>query len=142
MQDAGRNIGVPATGRNGADWRTYDTKLFRQFRRNRGRRSAGVDGELEWAPAICVNVDQNERLGRAGQTHRNFGDRLRPACQLEPFWILEANLALAIVERNPEMLEEIVAQVAVDLCAHRLANLTQIDNTHIYIVQLHGSHGE
>ena len=40
------------------------------------------------------------------------------------------------------MLEKIVAKVAVNLCAHRLTNLTQIDNAHVDIVQFHRGHHE
>lgn len=84
--------------------------------------------------AVCVNVDQNERLGRTGQTHCNLGDRGRPACQLEAFRIIEPNLTLAIIERNPEMPEEIVAEIAINLRADRLADVTQIDEAHIHVV--------
>ena len=108
----------------------------------RGHEGAGVDGELKWAPAICINVDQNERLSRAGQPHRHFRERRRRAGQLEAFWIVEVNFAPAIIERDPEMLEEIVAEIAINLRADRLADVTQIDEAHIHVVHFRGGHRE
>ena len=108
---------------------------FGQFRRDCRRRCAGIDRELKRAAAVGMDIDQNEGLGRTGQTHRDFGHRRGLAEPLDSSWILQANLAFAIIERDPEMLEEIVAEVAVDLRADRLANVAEIDQSHIDIVQ-------
>ena len=131
----------PSRG-GGADRRTRDAKFFRQLGRNGGGRGAGVDGELERPTAVCMDVDENERLGRVGQTQGDFGDRRRLACQLEAFWVIQTNLALAIVQRDPEMLEEIVAEVAVDFSADHFANVAQVDQAYVHIVQFGRTHRE
>ena len=91
-----------------------DPELFRQFGRDRRGRGPGIDGELERTAAIGVDIDQDQRLGRIGQTHRRLRSRLIERQRLDRFGSSKRISNSAIIERDPEMLEEIVSEIAVD----------------------------
>ena len=89
---------------------------------------------MEWTAPVGVNIHEDKRLGRIRQANGDFRKR-RVSELFDALGIFEAQLEFAVVDRDPEMLDEVVAEVAVDPRADSFANVAQIDNADIDVWQ-------
>ena len=77
--------------------------------------------------------NKNERLGWIRQTNRHFCLRHVPEI-LDTLRVVEADFAIAIIDRDSEMPQEIVSQVAINPRVDCLSNVAKIDNAYIDVL--------
>jgi hypothetical protein len=96
-------------------------------------RSAGIDGELKGAAITHESLNQDQRLGRMREPHRELRSPRRSEL-LHAAGIMDPEFQSVKIERETEMLEEIVAEVTIELRSDGAADHAQIGNPDIDVL--------